>query len=128
EHAQEHASAQIQAIKTSKDAINRVRTFSGNELPHPYPPPDLSGEKVQTQFIASLALTDLSGEKVRTRFIASASPFTSPSSSPFAPTSPYAPSKNLTQDAQRHRKLLQRHITRKYLRRDRLGKQRSFER
>jgi membrane peptidoglycan carboxypeptidase len=47
---------------------------------------------------------------------------------PSAPASPSTPYQNLTHIAQRHRKLLLRHMARKYLRRDRLDKQRLFER
>jgi len=104
EHAsaqiQEHASAQIQAIKTSTE----TSTDAINRV-RTFSP-DKSG--------GGYGCGNSLPENVRTRFIAS--------------VSPSAPSKNLTQDAERHRKLLLRHITRKYLRRDRLGKQRSFER
>src|SRR5260370_35600337 len=49
-------------------------------------------------------------------------------SAPVSPSALYTPYKNLTHTAQRHRKILLRHISRKSLRRDRLGKQRSFQR
>jgi len=61
------------------DILKQVRTFSRAKALNT--PPDLSGEKVGTQFIASVRMLfpakaldtspDLSGEKIRTRFIAS---------------------------------------------------------
>ena len=40
------------------DAIKRVLTYTGNELPLPCSPPDLSGEDVGTRFIASVVALD----------------------------------------------------------------------
>src|SRR4051794_20326081 len=90
---QEHDSVQIQAIKTSTDAIKRVPIFS----------PDKSDSYVKIPHFASSG-NELP-EEVGTRFIASASPFpfASPFAPSFAPVFPSAPSKNLTQDAQRQR-------------------------
>ncbi len=104
---QERANAQMQAIKTNGAA------------PVPQPP-----SHIQTQqFIAC---------KVGTRFIASSSQPTDVGAQLIASSSSSAsqstPGKDFMRTSQRRRKLLVRHMARKFSRRDRLNKQRSLER
>jgi len=105
---QERTITQMQSIKTngvSTDAINRVPTFSPDKSDSHVKTPQFNARDVGTRFT------------VHPLGVASASP-----------SALYTPYKNLTHTAQRHRKILLRHISRKSLRRDRLGKQRSFQR
>lgn len=112
----------IAQIGTATDVISQVPTFS----------PDKSTSHEKTlQFIPKEHTVTHDVETLFTVYplgMASTPPSPHPSISPRVSVLPSTRDNNLMHASQRHRKLLLRHIARKFSRRDRLNKQRSFER